>query len=160
MWLKAITDLIKNSLYYPLGIYNNIFHGVVRYERTKSQIIFAQNAILLHCPLHRKPYIPVFHFISYLSDYEIQIRKRRKCKSFPISSFTVALYFILFTLSCSRYLLLLSVLFLPNKMEGSKRTTTRTGHLPSSTKNWQKLKKKLIQPDDRKTVVKQYIKSL
>ena len=43
-------------------------------------------------------------------------------------------------------------------MEQSKRTTTRTGHLSSSTKNKQKPKK--VSPSDRKFVVQQYIKSL
>ena len=44
-------------------------------------------------------------------------------------------------------------------MKGSKGTTTRVGHLCSSTKKKQKKKKK-IQPYDRKFVVKQYIKSI
>ena len=44
-------------------------------------------------------------------------------------------------------------------MEGCKRTTTRTGHLSSSTKNKQKNKKKMP-PYDKKFVVQQYIKSL
>ena len=43
-------------------------------------------------------------------------------------------------------------------MEGSKRTTTHFGHLCCSTKNKQKKKKK-IQPYDRTSAVKQYIKS-
>ena len=43
-------------------------------------------------------------------------------------------------------------------MERSKRTTTRIGHLSSSTKNKQKTKK--IPPYDRKFVVQQHIKSL
>ena len=43
-------------------------------------------------------------------------------------------------------------------MEQSKRTTTRIGHLSSSTKNKQKTKK--VSPSDRKFVVQQYIKSL
>ena len=39
-----------------------------------------------------------------------------------------------------------------------KRTTTRIGHLSSSTKNKQKTKK--VSPSDRKFVVQQYIKSV
>ena len=51
-------------------------------------------------------------------------------------------------------------------MEGSKRTTTRFGHLHSSTKKSKKTKKtpkkqkKIIQRYDGKFFVKQYIKSL
>ena len=51
-----------------------------------------------------------------------------------------------------------SISFLIN-MEGSKRTTTRIGHLYSSTTKKAKNQKK-IQPYDRKFVVQQYIKSL
>ena len=46
----------------------------------------------------------------------------------------------------------------PIDMERSKRTTTRIGHLYSSTKNKQKGKK--IQPYDRRFAIQQYIKSL
>ena len=42
-------------------------------------------------------------------------------------------------------------------MKGSKRTTTRIGHLSSSTKNKQKKTKK-IPPYDKKFVVQQHIK--
>ena len=42
-------------------------------------------------------------------------------------------------------------------MEGSKRTSTRIGHLSSSKKQQ---KTKNIPPHDRKFVVQQYIKSL
>ena len=42
-------------------------------------------------------------------------------------------------------------------MERSKRTTTRIGHLSSSTKNKQKKTKK-IPPYDKKFVVQQHIK--
>ena len=33
--------------------------------------------------LHRELYIPIFHFISYLTDHQIQILKKRKCGRFP-----------------------------------------------------------------------------
>ena len=33
--------------------------------------------------LHRELYIPIFHFISYLTDHQIQILKKRKCERFP-----------------------------------------------------------------------------
>ena len=42
----------------------------------------------------------------------------------------------------------------PINMEGSRRTTTRLGHLSSSTQNKQKTKK--TQPYDRKFVEQQY----
>ena len=57
----------------------------------------------------------------------------RKVSPYLISSF-------LCTLS-QRYLLRLAALFFPNNMEGSKRTTTRFGHLHSSTKKSKKTKK-------------------
>ena len=97
---------------------------------------------------------PVFHFISYLTDHQIQIHKKKMRK--------VSLYLIsqlLYTLS-QRQLLRLSALFFPNNMEGYKRTTTRFGHLCSSTKNKQKKKRNKIQPYNRKFVFKQFIKSL
>ena len=51
------------------------------------------------------------------------------------------IYSLLCTLS-QRYLLRIFALFFPNNMEGSKRTTTRFGHLCSSTKSKQKKKKR------------------
>ena len=59
----------------------------------------------------------------------------RKVSPYLISSF-------LCTLS-QRYLLRLAALFFPNNMEGSKRTTTRFGHLCSSTKKKSKKTKKI-----------------
>ena len=50
---------------------------------------------ILFLLLHREPYIPVFHFVPILTDHQIQILKKRKCNSFPISNFPVALHFIL-----------------------------------------------------------------
>ena len=59
----------------------------------------------------------------------------QKVSPYLISSF-------LCTLS-QRYLLRLAALFFPNNMEGSKRTTTRFGHLCSSTKKKSKKTKKI-----------------
>ena len=86
--------------------------------------------------LHRKTYIPVFHFISCLTEHQIQMPKREKSNIFPISNFP-----LLCTLP-KRYLLQLSVLFFPTNMEASKRTTTRIGRLCSSTKKQVKKQKK------------------
>ena len=33
--------------------------------------------------LHRELYIPIFPFISYLTDHQLQILKKRKCERFP-----------------------------------------------------------------------------
>ena len=50
---------------------------------------------ILSLPLHREPYIPVFHFIANLTDHQIQIlTEHENAKVFPISNFLVALYFI------------------------------------------------------------------
>ena len=57
-------------------------------------------------------------------------------KGFPISNFLIA------CILSWIYLLQLSALFFPNNMEGSKRTTTRFGHLCSSTKKIKKAKKR------------------
>ena len=51
---------------------------------------------ILSLPLHREPFIPFFHFISYLTDHQIQILKKRKSvtenvKDFPICNFPIAL---------------------------------------------------------------------
>ena len=58
----------------------------------------------------------------------------RKVSPYLISSFFCTL--------SQRYLLRLAALFFPNNMEGSKRTTTRFGHLCSSTKKIKKAKKR------------------
>ena len=71
--------------------------------------------------------------------------------------------FIISSLLCTlsqKYLLRLSILFLSNNIEGSKRTTTRIGHFSSSTKNKQNKKQKKDTNYDRKFVVKQQIRSL
>ena len=67
--------------------------------------------------LHKEPYIPVFHFIPYLTDHQFQILKKRKYESFPISNFPVALHFVL-----ERYLLRLSALFFPSNQIKSNNT--------------------------------------
>ena len=86
--------------------------------------------IILSLSLQRETYIPIFHFISYLTDHQIQMLKKIKCERFTISDpLPVALYFV-----SAMYLLQLSVLFFPNNMKGSKRTTTWIDHLCSSTK--------------------------
>ena len=134
--------------------YNNIFHDIVRYERMKSWVIFTQNAILLYCSFLfienlTFPRLP-FHFLSnWPPNPNPKKEKVRKVSPYLISSF-------FHTLSW-RYFLWLAALFFPSNMKGSKRTTTRFGHLCSSTKKSKKTKK---QPYDRKFVVKQYIKLL
>ena len=100
--------------------------------------IFMQNAILLYCSFLfieslTLPRLPFY----FLSDWppNPNPKKGKYVKGFLISNFLVPLYFVL------EILLRLAALFFPNKMEGSKRTTTRFGHLHSSTKKSKKTKK-------------------
>ena len=100
--------------------------------------IFMQNAILLYCSFLfieslTLPRLPFY----FLSDWppNPNPKKGKYVKGFLISSFLVPLYFVL------EILLRLAALFFPNNMEGSKRTTTRFGHLHSSTKKSKKTKK-------------------
>ena len=88
--------------------------------------------------------------MHFLSDWppNPNAKKREIAQTFP---FPISL--LLFTLS-QRYLLWLSVRIFPNDMEGSKRTTTCTGYLCSSTKKNKQKKQKKIQSYDSKFVVK------
>ena len=97
-----------------------------------------QNAILLYCSFLfieslTLPRLPFY----FLSDWppNPNPKKGKYVKGFLISNFLVPLYFVL------EILLRLAALFFPNNMEGSKRTTTRFGHLHSSTKKSKKTKK-------------------
>ena len=74
------------------GIYNNTFHGVVKtwkdedlsYLNEKCYPVLSMLCYtMLFFPLHRETYIPDFHFISYLTDHQIQMLERRKCGRFP-----------------------------------------------------------------------------
>ena len=128
----------------------------MRYERIKTWVIFTQNRTPLYCSFYfienlTFPHLP-FHF---LSDWPPNLSpKKEKMRK-------VSLYLI----SCSSLLYLKDTCFdllqfsFPTNMEGSKRITTRFGHLSSSSEKSKKTKRK-IQPYDRKFVVKQYIKSL
>ena len=133
---KVITDL-KNRLYYPLGIYNNIFHSVARQEMMKNWDNLTFTSFIsfsIWLATKYKPY------------------KRENAKGFP---------FLISLLLCAyRCLLRFSILLFPNNMEGSKRTTTRSGHLSSSTEKKQNQTCRKIQTYHRKFAVKQYFKSL
>ena len=43
---------------------------------------------ILSLPLHKEPYIPIFHYISCLTDHHIQMLKKRKCGSLPHFQFS------------------------------------------------------------------------
>ena len=128
---------------------------VARYERMKSWFILTQNTILLHCPFHivGKLTFPFSISISYLTDHQIQMLKKRKCERFPHFQFTCChvlcirdtgfdfLYFpFLIMWKDLREQLLVSVIFALQQ-----KTSNKTKKIPSY---------------DRKFVVKQYIKLL
>ena len=76
---------------------------------------------------------------------------------YPIFNFVFAMYPILEILAS------IFCTFFPINMEGSKRTSTHIGYLPSSIKSKQQQqqkqkKQKKIQPYDGKFLIKQYIK--
>ena len=89
---------------------------------------------ILSVPLHRETYIPLFHLISYKTDHQIQMSKKRKHKRF------LHCHVLCLQDTCFDFLY-----FFPNNMKRYKRTTTRIGHLCSSTKNKQKNKQTNIQ---------------
>ena len=95
-----------------------------------------------------------FYFLSdWPPNPNAKKEKMQKVSPFPISP-------LLCTLS-QKCLLRLSVLFFPNNMEGSRRSSTLLVIFTcSSTKKTSKKNKKKTQSYDRKVVVKQYIKSL
>ena len=111
---------------------------------------------IMSLPLHRELYIPIFHFISYLTDHQMQIRKKRKCERFPHFSIPVALYFNLEILA-SPFFTFLSLIIWKDLRE-LQLVLIIFALQQKQTKKYKKLKK--IQPYDRKFVFKQYIKSL
>ena len=114
-----------------------------RHERMKIWVISTQNAIhaihsvlsmlcytMLFLPLHNETYIPGFNFISYLTNHQIQMLKRRKCGRFP--HFEFIRYYVLclrdtcFDFQYLYFLIIWQVL------------TTRISHPSSSTKKSKK----------------------
>ena len=105
VWLFYYKKILKlNEQYqylYQWSNWNTIKHGCSKrgYNNTISECckIWKDEDLsylhgkcyptILSLPLHREPYIPVFHFISYLTDYQIQILKKWKCERSPHISF-------------------------------------------------------------------------
>ena len=76
--------------------YNNIFHGVVRYARIKSWVIFTQNAILLYCYILFienliLPRLPLHFLSAWPPNPDPKKEKMRKVSPYLISSFLCAL---------------------------------------------------------------------
>ena len=158
---SSIVEIKQNKArIFSKGIYNNIFHGVARHERMKSWVILTQNAILLYCLflfIEEKTYILVFHFISYLTDHQIQMLKKRKCESFPHFQFLRCYVFCLRN-TCFGFLYFSFLIVWKDLREVLLALVIFT--CSSTKKQAKKKNKKKIQSYDRKVVVKQYIKLL
>ena len=83
---------------------------------------------ILSLPLHREPYIPVFHFIANLTDHQIQILTEHE--NAKVSLFLISL--LLCTLSL-RYWLRLFAFFVPSNQIKSNNTSNRFNFIVTPT---------------------------